>query len=556
MWCVTTLSAPNWLAFLVWIKDDVRKLTSRMAAVGLRAAVVVECEEDNAIVSAALQSHIFVDVYCTNAGRGQTLISKLQESWNLTSHETVVVIVGPRVVPDEWRSCIEEGCLTVWRVGQPVPKDGPHLQSLAQVLPLVVQKNCNQVHPAPLIAGVLMKSSTYSEFVRRGILQVLPTDGLCLFPLDLDIALEKQGPIDGVLLRRTDSLVRVQDENGKKMAVLPEEITKLEAYLAANPQVCVVDPLEYWQMLLDRIEIDKLLERMSLWQQDHLPVCRPPRYVTVDDFSDPQQLFREMSAAGIVLPVIVKPAAACAIPGLDRLALVSSIEGFQGLQLGRPACIQEYVNHGGIQYTIYVAGDEVFVQKKRSTPDILASTLGETLPGESAGVVYFDSLKELPKVHPGSPVNHPISHLEEQVPSSSFTYQEDDSFWQYQETYEPGYEVSSKMESAGASNRVGFEIERMSPRDSLQPGTELSPHHPSTLDWEAANLIAAFLKTELKLSLFGFDVLVDTKTGDHVVVDVNYFPCFEGMDGAAEEIRAAIKCQILAHKESRLQVVM
>lgn len=66
-----------------------------------------------------------------------------------------------------------------------------------------------------------------------------------------------------------------------------------------------------------------------------------------------------LDAPGIVFPVIVKPAAACGIPGSHRHALVFSVLGLQDLQVGRPACIQEYVCHGGVQHKVYVAGNKV-----------------------------------------------------------------------------------------------------------------------------------------------------------------------------------------------------
>lgn len=76
------------------------------------------------IVSASLQSHIFVHVYCSKSGDGQSLIQQLQRSWGISAAETVVVMVGPRVVPDSWRHSLEDCCLTMWRVGQPVSKVG------------------------------------------------------------------------------------------------------------------------------------------------------------------------------------------------------------------------------------------------------------------------------------------------------------------------------------------------------------------------------------------------------------------------------------------------
>ncbi|KAG7017175.1 Inositol 1,3,4-trisphosphate 5/6-kinase 4, partial [Cucurbita argyrosperma subsp. argyrosperma] len=38
---------------------------------------------------------------------------------------------------------------------------------------------------------------------------------------------------------------------------------------------------------------------------------------------------------------------------------------------------------------------------------------------------------------------------------------------------------------------------------------------------------ANWLRSVLDLSIFGFDVVVEDKSGDHVIVDVNYLPSFK-----------------------------
>lgn len=40
--------------------------------------------------------------------------------------------------------------------------------------------------------------------------------------------------------------------------------------------------------------------------------------------------------------------------------------------------------------------------------------------------------------------------------------------------------------------------------------------------------IAASLRRELGVCIFGFDLITDRETGQHAVVDVNYFPGYKG----------------------------
>lgn len=49
---------------------------------------------------------------------------------------------------------------------------------------------------------------------------------------------------------------------------------------------------------IDRIKLNKVLQRLPSWQRDHLPLCRPPRCIITNDFGDEEELYRELSGAG------------------------------------------------------------------------------------------------------------------------------------------------------------------------------------------------------------------------------------------------------------------
>lgn len=52
-------------------------------------------------------------------------------------------------------------------------------------------------------------------------------------------------------------------------------------------------------------------------------------------------------------------------------------------------------------------------------------------------------------------------------------------------------------------------------------------HDKPNLDVELVNDAAIWLKRRLGLTIFGFDVVVQVGTGDHVIVDLNYLPSFK-----------------------------
>ena len=57
----------------------------------------------------------------------------------------------------------------------------------------------------------------------------------------------------------------------------------------------------------------------------------------------------------------------------------------------------------------------------------------------------------------------------------------------------------------------------------------------------AVEAIACWLRAESGLELFGFDVLVESGSGRHLVVDLNFFPSARGVAGAPEALAEALR---------------
>ncbi|KAK3253943.1 hypothetical protein CYMTET_36825, partial [Cymbomonas tetramitiformis] len=168
------------------------------------------------------------------------------------------------------------------------------------------------------------------------------------------------------------------------------------------------------------------------------------------------------------------------------------------LRVQRHSCAQKYA---GCQHKVYVLGEHVHVVARMSIPD-LPQRVSDGLPP----IIPFDSLKNLPTsqaallgdAHGGRlAARSSDARGDEEVPAAGST-----SF------------------GAGATG-------------------------DASLSMAAVHAITKWLKDALHLTLFGFDVVVDSSTGTHVVVDVNYFPSFKGVDAApvqlCETVRAA--CQ-------------
>jgi hypothetical protein len=68
-----------------------------------------------------------------------------------------------------------------------------------------------------------------------------------------------------------------------------------------------------------------------------------------------------VAGAGIVPPLIAKPLVACGVEGSHTMALVAHPLALRQLAGGVPvpAMVQEFANHGGVQYKAYSLGDLV-----------------------------------------------------------------------------------------------------------------------------------------------------------------------------------------------------
>lgn len=89
--------------------------------------------------------------------------------------------------------------------------------------------------------------------------------------------------------------------------------------------------------------------------------------------------FDAMEERGLKFPVIAKPLVANGTAGSHELCLVFDVDGVNEV-LGTPVVLQQFVNHGGVVFKIYVAGQRVNCVKRESLPDLSEEKL-KTLKG-------------------------------------------------------------------------------------------------------------------------------------------------------------------------------
>ncbi|GJZ73368.1 inositol-tetrakisphosphate 1-kinase 1-like protein [Tanacetum coccineum] len=126
-------------------------------------------------------------------------------------------------------------------------------------------------------------------------------------------------------------------------------------------------------------------------------MLEPVSQLNIPNLNIPNQLLIQdseslKSANNLSLPVIAKPLQADGNTTAHDMSLVFNHEGLtKGLKLEPPMVLQQFVNHGGIMFKVYVAGDYVKCVERSSLPDVSKETM-EKMALEASGVMSFHQI--------------------------------------------------------------------------------------------------------------------------------------------------------------------
>ncbi|XP_076940831.1 inositol-tetrakisphosphate 1-kinase 1-like [Bidens hawaiensis] len=188
--------------------------------------------------------------------------------------------------------------------------------------------------------------------------------GIDFIPIDVTKPLTEQGPFDCIIHK---SYGQEWDQN-------------LETFSMNHPNATIIDRPSAIQRLHNRIS---MLEPIS---QLNIPKLGIPNQVLVQDF---ECLKSVQTDKELVFPVIAKPLLADGATGAHKMSLVVNHEGLT--KLHPPVLLQQFVNHGGVIFKVYVAGDYVKCVKRSSLPDISNETM-EKITLESGGLMCFSQI--------------------------------------------------------------------------------------------------------------------------------------------------------------------
>ncbi|PSR93552.1 Inositol-tetrakisphosphate 1-kinase [Actinidia chinensis var. chinensis] len=202
--------------------------------------------------------------------------------------------------------------------------------------------------------GYALAPKKQQSFIQVSLMNLARSRGIDLIRIDTDKPLVDQGPFDCVLHK-------VCGEDWKK---------QLEDYSAKNPNALIIDSPEAIERLHNRISMLEVVSELNI--ENETESFGIPKQIVIYDWDtllDPSAWVE-----GLKFPVIAKPLVADGSAKSHKMSLVFNQDGLSKLK--PPTVLQEFVNHGGVIFKVYVVGDYVKCVKRKSLPDVSEEKLG------------------------------------------------------------------------------------------------------------------------------------------------------------------------------------
>ncbi|WOK98681.1 hypothetical protein Cni_G07393 [Canna indica] len=247
-------------------------------------------------------------------------------------------------------------------------------------------------HSRRFAVGYALAPKKQQSFIQASLVELARERGIDLVPIDTTLPLANQGPFDCVLHK-------LYGEEWK---------AQLEDFVDKNPGVSIVDPPLAIERLHNRISMLQVVSELEI-PQERETFGIPSQVVIYDSGA--------LSNSGVVgalrFPVIAKPLVADGSAKSHKMALVFQRDGL--LKLKPPLVLQEFVNHGGVIFKVYVVGDYVQCVKRKSLPDVSEEKLecseGSMTFSQVSNLTAQDSLESEYSVHLEEAEMPPLSFI-------------------------------------------------------------------------------------------------------------------------------------------------
>lgn len=205
-----------------------------------------------------------------------------------------------------------------------------------------------------VVVGYALTSKKVKSFLQPKLEGLARTKGILFVAIDPSRPLSDQGPFDIVLHKLSGSKWR----------------RILEEYGLTHPDVTVLDPPDAIQHVYNRQYMLEDVADLNL--SDTYGKVGVPRQLVIE--KDSSSIPDAVGKAGLRLPIVAKPLAAKS----HELSL--AYDKFSLQMLEPPLVLQEFINHGGILFKVYIVGEAVKVVRRFSLPDVSKRELSKN-PG-------------------------------------------------------------------------------------------------------------------------------------------------------------------------------
>lgn len=131
----------------------------------------------------------------------------------------------------------------------------------------------------------------------------------------------------------------------------------------------VVDPPDSIQHLCNRQSMLEVVADLKL-PDSYGKVCTPRQLVIS---KDPTSVPDEIIKAGLTVPLVVKP---LVVDGsVKSHALFLAYDHISLSELEPPMVLQEFINHSGVLFKVFIVGESIKVVRRFSLPDVTESDL-------------------------------------------------------------------------------------------------------------------------------------------------------------------------------------
>lgn len=213
-----------------------------------------------------------------------------------------------------------------------------------------------------VVVGYALTSKKTKSFLQPKLERLARNKGISFVAIDQNRSLSEQGPFDIVLHKLS----------GKEWRQI------LEDYRQTHPEVTVLDPPDAIQHVHNRQSMLQDVADLNL-SNSYGKVGVPKQLVVKRDASS---IPDAVTKAGLKLPLVAKPLVVDGSAKSHELSLAYDQYSLQKLE--PPLVLQEFVNHGGVLFKVYIVGEAIKVVRRFSLPDVTKRELSK-----NAGVFRF-----------------------------------------------------------------------------------------------------------------------------------------------------------------------